>query len=309
MFSTVDLFSQRQRGLRGLRDRAAGRARAPCSCCPRCCAAACRRARAACRPRVAKVRAALAAGARRPARLPLAQARRRGDRRCSSARGPSSGCPATCCSSRSGSTTAPASAPPRRCSSRSTSPRCCPITPSNLGVFQAACVAVLAGAYGVGKADALAYGIILQAVEVATAVVMGAPALVKEGLSWRDVRLRAMHASPVQLDPLPASPARSAGTPAAAERLAGISRRAAKPLAVPEAWVYLLRCADGSLYTGWTIDLDARLRRHGAGTGERLHAQPPAGRARPGAADGRPHAPRGARRRGSRRSIGAPSSR
>jgi phosphatidyl-myo-inositol alpha-mannosyltransferase len=82
-----------------------------------------------------------------------------------------------------------------------------PITPSNLGVFQFACVAVLAGAYGVGKADALAYGIILQAVEIATAVVMGAPALVKEGMSWRDVRLRALHASPVQLDPLPA-PAR-----------------------------------------------------------------------------------------------------
>jgi phosphatidylinositol alpha-mannosyltransferase len=80
-----------------------------------------------------------------------------------------------------------------------------PITPSNLGVFQFACVAVLAGAYGVGKADALAYGIILQAVEIATAVVMGAPALVKEGMSWRDVRLRALHASPVQLDPLPAA--------------------------------------------------------------------------------------------------------
>jgi len=31
------------------------------------------------------------------------------------------------------------------------------------------------------------------------------------------------------------------------------------------AWVYVLRCADGSLYTGWTVDLDARLRRHGAG--------------------------------------------
>ena len=31
------------------------------------------------------------------------------------------------------------------------------------------------------------------------------------------------------------------------------------------AWVYLLRCADGSLYTGWTVDLDARLRRHAAG--------------------------------------------
>ena len=76
-----------------------------------------------------------------------------------------------------------------------------PATPSNLGVFQAACVAVLAGAYGVGAADALGYGIILQAVEIATAVIMGAPALVKEGLSWRDVRLRALHATPVSLRP------------------------------------------------------------------------------------------------------------
>ena len=77
-----------------------------------------------------------------------------------------------------------------------------PATPSNLGVFQAACVAVL-GAYGIGYAEALAYGIILQAVEVATAVVMGAPALVKEGLSWREVRLRAMHSAPVELAPAP----------------------------------------------------------------------------------------------------------
>ena len=44
-----------------------------------------------------------------------------------------------------------------------------PATPSNLGVFQAACVAVLS-AYGVSKTNALAYGIILQAVEIATAV-------------------------------------------------------------------------------------------------------------------------------------------
>jgi phosphatidylinositol alpha-mannosyltransferase len=79
-----------------------------------------------------------------------------------------------------------------------------PATPSNLGVFQAACVAVLSS-YGVGYADALAYGIILQAVEIATAVVMGAPALLREGMSWRDVRLRAMHASPVELAPLPTS--------------------------------------------------------------------------------------------------------
>jgi phosphatidyl-myo-inositol alpha-mannosyltransferase len=76
-----------------------------------------------------------------------------------------------------------------------------PATPSNLGVFQAACVAVLTGAYHVSSADALGYGIILQAVEIATAIVMGTPALLKEGLSWRDVRLRALHAAPVQLSP------------------------------------------------------------------------------------------------------------
>ena len=73
-----------------------------------------------------------------------------------------------------------------------------PLTPSNLGVFQAACVAVLS-AYGVGKTDAFAYGIILQAVEIATAVTMGMPALVREGMTWKDLRLRALHASPVQL--------------------------------------------------------------------------------------------------------------
>jgi phosphatidylinositol alpha-mannosyltransferase len=78
-----------------------------------------------------------------------------------------------------------------------------PATPANVGVFQAACVAVLAGAYHVPTADALAYGIVLQAVEVATAVIMGMPALVGEGLSWKDVRLRTMHASPVKLSPLP----------------------------------------------------------------------------------------------------------
>ena len=73
-----------------------------------------------------------------------------------------------------------------------------PATPSNLGVFQAVCVAVLS-AYGVGKTDALAYGIILQAVEIATAVAMGMPALLREGMSWKDLRLRTLHAAPVEL--------------------------------------------------------------------------------------------------------------
>jgi phosphatidyl-myo-inositol alpha-mannosyltransferase len=87
-----------------------------------------------------------------------------------------------------------------------------PATPANVGVFQAACVAVLAGAYHVSTPDAIAYGIVLQAVEVATALLMGVPALLNEGLSWRDVRLRTMHATPVTLGPLPA------------ERAAGLSR-------------------------------------------------------------------------------------
>ena len=33
--------------------------------------------------------------------------------------------------------------------------------------------------------------------------------------------------------------------------------------------VYLLRCADDSLYTGWTVDLDRRLAAHAAGTASR----------------------------------------
>lgn len=33
--------------------------------------------------------------------------------------------------------------------------------------------------------------------------------------------------------------------------------------------VYLLRCADGSLYAGWTVDLERRLAAHNAGTGAR----------------------------------------
>jgi phosphatidylinositol alpha-mannosyltransferase len=92
-----------------------------------------------------------------------------------------------------------------------------PATPANVGVFQAACVAVLVGAYHVSTPDAIAYGIVLQAVEVATALIMGLPALVNEGLSWREVRLRTMHAAPVKLAPLP-----DGALPGAADRLARV---------------------------------------------------------------------------------------
>ena len=41
---------------------------------------------------------------------------------------------------------------------------------------------------------------------------------------------------------------------------------------MPAAWVYLLHCRDGSLYCGWTSDLDRRLRAHGAGRASRYTA-------------------------------------
>jgi putative endonuclease len=41
---------------------------------------------------------------------------------------------------------------------------------------------------------------------------------------------------------------------------------------VTDAWVYILRCGDGSLYTGWTVDLERRLARHRAGRASRYTA-------------------------------------
>jgi putative endonuclease len=41
---------------------------------------------------------------------------------------------------------------------------------------------------------------------------------------------------------------------------------------VSEAWVYLLRCRDGSLYAGWTVHLERRLARHQAGVASRYTA-------------------------------------
>jgi len=36
-----------------------------------------------------------------------------------------------------------------------------------------------------------------------------------------------------------------------------------------EAFTYILECADGTLYVGWTTDLERRLRAHNAGRGGR----------------------------------------
>jgi putative endonuclease len=47
---------------------------------------------------------------------------------------------------------------------------------------------------------------------------------------------------------------------------------AAEKIFAPEkeprpAFIYMVECADGTLYTGWTWDLEARLKRHNAGKG------------------------------------------
>jgi len=39
-----------------------------------------------------------------------------------------------------------------------------------------------------------------------------------------------------------------------------------------DAWVYMLRCADGSLYTGWSTDVQRRLDRHRSGRASRYTA-------------------------------------
>jgi phosphatidylinositol alpha-mannosyltransferase len=83
-----------------------------------------------------------------------------------------------------------------------------PATPSNIGVFQLAVISVLSGGFGVAASDALAYGVILQAIEITTAVALGLPALVREGVTWSDMRLRALSAAPVRLSPRPRPEAR-----------------------------------------------------------------------------------------------------
>lgn len=55
-----------------------------------------------------------------------------------------------------------------------------PLTPSNVGVFQAACIAVLAG-FGVHSSEALAFGFVLQGIEVVSALLLGGGSLLKEG--------------------------------------------------------------------------------------------------------------------------------
>jgi putative endonuclease len=38
-------------------------------------------------------------------------------------------------------------------------------------------------------------------------------------------------------------------------------------------YVYMVLCADGTLYTGWTVDVEARVEAHNAGRGSRYCKQ------------------------------------
>ena len=148
MFTTIGLFAGRQQallwyalapfGVLVRRARGAG-------------AAALRAAVALARVQrwVAQARARAGPRAHGPGRLPPPAARAPRRSRCSSAPGRCSGSPATCCSSRSGST-APADLGAAAAVLFAVNVTAVlPVTPSNLGVFQAACMAVLTGAYGV----------------------------------------------------------------------------------------------------------------------------------------------------------------
>lgn len=44
------------------------------------------------------------------------------------------------------------------------------------------------------------------------------------------------------------------------------TKREEQPKAAP-AYVYMVRCRDGSLYTGWTTDVERRVAAHNAGQG------------------------------------------
>jgi hypothetical protein len=62
-----------------------------------------------------------------------------------------------------------------------------PNVPGMIGPYQYACVLAL-GLFGVDKVDALAYGLVLNAVQFLTIVIQGLIALPLAGVSWSDIR-------------------------------------------------------------------------------------------------------------------------
>ncbi|MEW6019128.1 MAG: lysylphosphatidylglycerol synthase transmembrane domain-containing protein [Pseudomonadota bacterium] len=67
-----------------------------------------------------------------------------------------------------------------------------PATPGNVGVFQLATVIPLTVTYGISKSTALAFSIGLQVIEGSIGVGVGSLCLLREGLSFRQVREQSM---------------------------------------------------------------------------------------------------------------------
>lgn len=87
-----------------------------------------------------------------------------------------------------------------------------PLVPGNVGVFSAAVAAALAP-FGVGAAEAAAFGLALQGVEALLSVVAGGVFLAVEGLSLADIRREVRPAKPEPAVPIAA--ARNEHRPAA----------------------------------------------------------------------------------------------
>jgi phosphatidylinositol alpha-mannosyltransferase len=64
-------------------------------------------------------------------------------------------------------------------------------------------------AYGIAGVDALAFGVSLQALELGVAAALGGPALMREGVGWRDMRRRALEAASLDLPAPPSAPPRA----------------------------------------------------------------------------------------------------
>jgi phosphatidylinositol alpha-mannosyltransferase len=76
-----------------------------------------------------------------------------------------------------------------------------PLTPGDVGVFQAAAAAVLHAGWQVPFSTGVAFGVVLQGVELVAALLMGGPALLLEGLSWRHLLQRPSQTDPIRLPP------------------------------------------------------------------------------------------------------------
>ncbi len=76
----------------------------------------------------------------------------------------------------------------------------------------------------------------------------------------------------------PARPAKGKAAKTENKKPAAKEKKAAATTAreTPAAYTYIVRCADGTLYTGWTNDLDKRVKAHNDGRGAKYtHARRP----------------------------------